>query len=561
MRFGSRFTQHTIIFAVCTLPLWIYGVLCGSTGHDDSHITFWQARTLLEHGQLLNYNGERIEQSSSLLAILLTALLALITPFSIVSSGYLINLWGAVVAVALTYFSAQRIGFARPWLPALLTALTPHFAYWAWSGMETTLAAAAVLVFLFFTYHFLCKPQLATGVFLWFTAIAFASVRPEMIVVGTLFLSISAVLFRRPTLLLFLTAFLVLALWRYHYFGLWFPNPVYAKSGAPDIEQLQRGMQYFLRLFRHQLSAVGVITTLLLFSASCIKHFQQRQKNSFYFFCCLWVLLYGGFVISSGGDWMKEGRFWVPLIAPLWLAICTAFSETKVAALIRYGLPAILIAYTPFFIARYSLGTPLWQHGAQKNIADADASFFEMANREHLRDWLALRAAQQQIREINPSSSQPLVLMSKQMGMVNYHLFTAFGSRLRVWDMAGLVDNTLRDCAVMAQDNFDKQGLRINYRKFFERLSQAERECGLRAPDIIYDIYGWGETTPLPDFLRTQGYSIIFNQIGRVDMKPGINITAQETVAVRTVLLRNKEISTITVNFNQALSQGLTARP
>lgn len=561
MRFDSRFTHHTIALAACTLPLWIYGVLCGSTGHDDSHITFWQAHTLLEHGQLLNYNGERIEQSSSLLAILLTAMLALITPLSIVSSGYLINLLGAVIVIALTYFAAQRIGYSRPWLPALLTALTPYFAYWAWSGMETTLAAATVLIFLFLAHRFLQTPHLTTGFFHWLSAAALASVRPEMIAVGALLLIICAVLFRRPTLLLFLTAFLALALWRYSYFGLWFPNPVYAKSGTPDIEQLQRGVQYFLRLFRHPLSAIGITTTLLLFSASCIKHFQQRNNNSLPFLCCLWILLYGGFVITSGGDWMKEGRFWVPLIPPLWLAICTAFSEGKAVLLIRYGLPVLLITYTPFFIARYSLGTPLWQHTAQKNIAGDGASFFEMANREHLRDWLALRAAQQQIRQLDPSPEQPLVLMSKQMGMVNYHLFTEFGSRLRVWDMAGLVDNTLRDCTVMAQDGFDKQGLRINYRKFFERLPQAERECGLRAPDIIYDIYGWGETTPLPDFLRTQGYSIIFNQTGRVNIELGIDITAQETVAVKTALLQNKDTPTITVNFNQALTQGATARP
>jgi hypothetical protein len=83
----------------------------------------------------------------------------------------------------------------------------------------------------------------------------------------------------------------------------------------------------------------------------------------------------------------------------------------------------------------------------------------------------------------------------------------------------------------------------------------------LRAPDIIYDIYGWGETTPLPDFLRTQGYTIVFNQTGRVNMKPGIDITAQETVAVKTALLKNKNTPTLTVNFNQALAKNLTTHP
>ncbi|MEZ5493878.1 MAG: hypothetical protein R3E61_04655 [Pseudomonadales bacterium] len=561
MRFGNHLTHPLIAIALCTLPLWVYGILCGSTGHDDSHITFWQTQTLLQHGQLLNYNGERLEQSSSLLAIVLTALFSLVTPLSIVSSGYLVNLLSALAVIALVYFAAQRAGATHPWLPSLLTALTPYLAYWAWSGMESSLAACAVLVFIFSAYKFLLTPQLTTSFALWLATLALACTRPEMMVVGGVFFVIAAFFLRKPALLLFLTAFIALALWRYNYFGLWFPNPVYAKSGTPDIAQLQRGIDYFLRLFRHPLSVIGILITLFIFVTGCVKHFPQRKKNVLPFLCCLWVLLYGGFVITSGGDWMKEGRFWVPLIAPLWLSICTAFPVGNAAALIRYGLPALLLAYTPFFINRYSLGTPIWQHAAQNNIASDDASFFEIANREHLRDWLALRAAQQQIRALNPSPEQPLVLMSKQMGMVNFHLFTEFGHRLRVWDMAGLVDNTLRHCAVMAQDGYDKQGMRINYRKFFERLPQAERECGLRAPDIIYDIYGWGETTPLPDFLRTQGYTIVFNQTGRVNMPLGIDITAQETVAIRTALLKNKVIPTVTVDFNQALTQNLTAHP
>jgi hypothetical protein len=116
--------------------------------------------------------------------------------------------------------------------------------------------------------------------------------------------------------------------------------------------------------------------------------------------------------------------------------------------------------------------------------------------------------------------------------------------------MAGLVENTLRSCTAINKDGYDSMGLRINYRNFFARLPQAESECGLHAPDIIYDIYGWGETTPLPDFLRSQGYRIIFNQTGRVDIKPGIDITAQEMIAVREELLQGLNIQDQVVDFN-----------
>ena len=100
--------------ALCTLPLWVFGLLCGSTGHDDSHITFWQAHALLNSGELHNYNGERLEQSSSLLMTLLTALAALITRLSIVDSGYLLNLSAAFFTLWLVWRLAQQSAIAKP---------------------------------------------------------------------------------------------------------------------------------------------------------------------------------------------------------------------------------------------------------------------------------------------------------------------------------------------------------------------------------------------------------------------------------------------------------------
>lgn len=556
MRTTHQPLHPLICLALCTLPLWVYGLLCGSAGHDDSHITFWQAHALLEYGELRNYNGERIEQSSSLLMTLLTALTALITRLSIVNSGYLLNLSGALLTLWLVWRLAQQSAIAKPWLATALTALTPYFSYWAWSGMETTLAASCVMLFIFTILQWQEKPSAIQFIALMFSAFALAAVRPEMVLLGPMFLLLTAVVLRHPTLLLFILPFLLLSLWRYDYFGQWFPNPVYAKSGVTDMEQLGRGVEYFQRLFRHPVAAIGVSITLMAFCVSCAACLRAHLQNHPLLLCCLWVGIYGGFVIASGGDWMKEGRFWVPLIAPMWLAICLTFLSEIRTLLTRYTLPLLLIIYTPFFINTYNLGTPVWNYSQQKTITGSEASFFETANREHLRDWPALHALQKLLPAINPATGyslpvHPLTLMSKQMGMVNYHIGRNFYGKFRVWDMAGLVDNTLRDCAVMAQDGFDKQGLRINYRKFFERLPQAEKACGLHAPDIIYDIYGWGETTPLPDFLRSQGYQIIFNQTGRVNMKHGIDITAQEMIAVRKELLQGLSIQDEFVEFNQ----------
>ena len=139
------------------------------------------------------------------------------------------------------------------------------------------------------------------------------------------------------------------------------------------------------------------------------------------------------------------------------------------------------------------------------------------------------------------------------MGMVNFYLLQDPGRPVQVLDMAGLTDNRLRDCAVLARDGFDAQGLRLNYRKLLERLPEARRDCGLQPPDIIYDLYGWGETTPLPDYLATQGYVIVFRQTGKVAVQPGRIITAQEMIAIRRELPGADKIQPEAVDFDALL--------
>ncbi len=548
-------TKHmTWNFLLCTAPLAVFALLAGSTGHDDSHITFWQAHTLLEYGDIRNYNGERLEQSSSLLHSLLTALLAASQLFSVVTSGYLVNALAALAVVALSLQLASRAAIQPVFLPALLTALTPFFSYWAFSGMETSLAAFCALSLIAAVLAWLQQPSAVSALGLFLAATALATVRPEMVMVGPLFLLLAAVLYRRASVLLFILPFMLACLWRHEYFGVWFPNPVYAKAADPGFAQWQNGWQYFLRLFRQPLSAIGVSLTLLLLVFSAIRLWRDpHQQQSLSVLCGLWLVIYTAFVFSSGGDWMKEGRFWVPLLPALWLLLCQSCLYTQLDKAIRWLIPVLLAAYCAVFIQQFSFGTPLWNHAQQRAMAGKDASFFEVAAREHLRDWPALHVLKNTLRILAPDNQAPLTIMSKQMGMVSFHVNKEFHGSVRVWDMAGLVDNTLRNCAVMAKDGFDRQGLRINYRKFFERLPQAQVECGLRAPDIIYDIYGWGESIPLPDFLHTQGYRIVFNQTGRVDMKPGADITAQEVVAVREALLVGREVQAETVDFSRLM--------
>ena len=57
-------------------------LIYGQSGPDDAYITYWPARALAEHGRIWNYNGVRVEQSSSLSLVVVLAILYRLTPFS-----------------------------------------------------------------------------------------------------------------------------------------------------------------------------------------------------------------------------------------------------------------------------------------------------------------------------------------------------------------------------------------------------------------------------------------------------------------------------------------------
>lgn len=539
---------HFLLGYLLCLPLLVVFYLVGSAGHDDSHITFWQAWTLNHQGALLNYNGERVEQSSSLLQVVITAVIARLTGLDEATSGYGVSLAAAFMAILLCYRIAIRYAMESPWLPALLTSSSIYFSYWACSGMETALAALCVLLCIDQCTRLLATPtpsrtQLLPALL---CNACLAAVRPEMLLVGPVWLVCLSWFYpqSRRTLLLLLLPFALLALWRYQYFGQWFPNPVYAKTRglgtAPLLEQFRSGAAYVSRLGKHPallclslLFGSGVVLTIHDALASA-----QQHKHHPMLPWLLWTVLYAGFVVASGGDWMKEGRFWVPLVAPA--ALITGNALLSLAPIIRLpliiGALSLQVFYTTVFLDKFNHGMR-WEQQAQWQPVFAYASFFERSNREHLRDLPAIAELEQWIPRLHAQQQRPITLMSKQMGLVNYTLGTQFYGLFRVMDMAGLVENSLRNCEVLSHDGFDKQGMRLNYRKFFNRLQIAQSRCQINAPDVIYDIYGWGETTPLPDYLETQGYYIAFHQTGRVNMKPGADITAHEIIAIKRSLL------------------------
>ena len=100
------------------------------------------------------------------------------------------------------------------------------------------------------------------------------------------------------------TAFSVYFAWRYSYYQLLFPNPVYAKVGfSPEVAL--RGFRYVATF------ALAFVTPLLLLPAASYVAWREAPKPVALALGTL-SLAFPAYAVVVGGDWMAMGRFLVP---------------------------------------------------------------------------------------------------------------------------------------------------------------------------------------------------------------------------------------------------------
>ncbi|MEM9695347.1 MAG: hypothetical protein AAGA56_22580 [Myxococcota bacterium] len=99
-------------------------------------------------------------------------------------------------------------------------------------------------------------------------------------------------------------------LFRYLYYGRWWPNSLHAKTGDME-QQLALGIDYLSRSLAHEGPVLGLF--LLAFGA-CI--FRPQRGLSFTVGAPLVGVVY---VVAVGGDWMPLARFLVPFLALAYL--------------------------------------------------------------------------------------------------------------------------------------------------------------------------------------------------------------------------------------------------
>jgi hypothetical protein len=151
-----------------------------SAGRDDAHITYWAAYSLYHFGEVLNYNGDRVEQSSSLLQVILLAIAAFVSKIDIVTLGKLSSILFGVASLVALHILTKKIEPKAAFLAAALTGTSAYFAYWSFGGLETTLATFTSLLLI-----------IAYGAYLnqqgnYFTGLAGVAVTTFMFALGAL---------------------------------------------------------------------------------------------------------------------------------------------------------------------------------------------------------------------------------------------------------------------------------------------------------------------------------------------------------------------------------------
>lgn len=304
--------------------------------NDDAFISFRYARNLVNGLGLVYNTGERVEGFTNFLWTLLIALgmklqlepVAFSETLGIVFYGMNILLCSALSWRLRTHDTNNYII-----LPLTAIALSFHrdFAAYATSGLETSMFT--FLVSLAYAALLLQKTRtglVCAGVFL----VLAMMTRPDGVIflagcVAYLLLTNAAPF--RSTIVLILPSivlFLPYWLWRFEYFGFFFPNSFYAKS--IDLPYYGQGLEYALMYIRtYYVFALLPILAVVYF----IRRRRQTDRRDLLrtiparplgrhpiLLAMLLIIFYSAFIIRIGGDFMFA-RFFVPVTPLLFLAL------------------------------------------------------------------------------------------------------------------------------------------------------------------------------------------------------------------------------------------------
>ena len=327
--------RYTIVLALAIATFcWLGATRYLGAGRDDVFITLYAGQALADGQGIVNYNGDRVEMSSSLSHTLIIAAIDLIAPNFVFTLNKIVGgLCGVLTLVALYFgrgvmFRVGRWRFPTYALTLSLTATNPAFLYWSFGGLETPFAGLFLTCYAVSLLHHRFKQTPFADTAVIGAQCLYILTRPEgfyLILFTAVYLALMKIIARRPLrlrILLIPIAFLAtLTAFRWMYFGALLPNTVYAKSGGIR-EGVANGFVYFTNFYDASLlllCAFAIQCVLfIVYTRYLAKAFHSLPRrtplplaNILLFGLVLAAQLV---VLFSGGDWMEHFRFFAPIM-------------------------------------------------------------------------------------------------------------------------------------------------------------------------------------------------------------------------------------------------------
>ena len=496
-------------------------------GQDDTYITYWSAHALSELGEIVNYNGDRVEQSSSLGLVILLGALRTLLPVSVPVLGYITGLGAFIWTLWLSnLLGAHLVGFQRAWMVVTTVGTVNFFAYWSTSGTEISLTVATALwVVLELSRAASEKTISMRGVARVAAAtLVFASMRPETPLIATGLCVVTALvayldLDRHESWapirvsLAGLLPVCVIVLFRLAYFGHALPNPALTKSQAFFPAD---GLRYLL-----EAAANGNPLLLLGLAAAVPQLFPLRNRVQSLPSILLTLLAsaYLVFIIWSGGDWMRGGRFFALLATPAVLATYSAVGRLGNTWIVTVAASLIginMIATLQFARSGEPEGRPLWTApAAVASLRDRVGSGYagiELANKIHGRDAVVAEQLRAIVSRASGHLGRPVTILSGQAGLIAYEVFRDHYGSARFLDLWNITSRDLLDCLGMRPFRPTIIGTAHNLSDVLSGLRDEGDLCGLgQLPDVYL-----GERLRDPRALTSHGYVIVYYQTGVV---------------------------------------------
>ena len=539
-----------------------------SAGRDDAYITYWAAHTLREFGEIANLNGVHLEQSTSLLHVLVLGWLSLMTTLPVPALGPPTSVLFGLLAVIYTYeFARLFVGRWYSMGAAMIVATAAPFVYWTTGGLESTMTALVATALLYHLTRYLERPGAGRPPpVVWVTMGAFLLARPESIfVIGSVLIGLFVILrlrsmsvaddrlesyaltIRKLLWAALTSAVLMTAIFavKMAYFGGWLPQPVAAKLGGDALlSGVGEGVEYVITAL-----LPPPLSLLPFFSIAGAVYFARKlalDEPEFTggLLLSLYTLAYIAFILLVGGDWMEGSRFIVPVMPALAVLAVVIIPHIKLRDLQVYAIGGIIafhVVGAVWFAKFGSISTPLWDVSRveQMDLPIERYSWFARPNRTHLRDMPVVEELSSVIEQLQPSVDGKLTIMSGQAGFVPFHALGPLYNQIEFIDRRGVTTPHFTECEVTNEVERDSTGLLRVLPTFFAYAEDIEKQCSVESPHIIFEL-DLPELT-IENIVRRNGYVIVYRQTGKIQTSKtlqGIEVLAHEFIAVREDLAR-----------------------